>query len=130
MTASRAGPNGSEQRRHHEQGAKKEHTGRLRGPAGRRVSGGVAQAGQDPGGGDGSGDRGCGCGGRESMRGGGAMTHAERKQAREGQDYWWQYVRLNGYAFEPKNAGLKRLSRNLDVSVTHLRKCIHAYLSA
>ncbi len=48
----------------------------------------------------------------------------------EGRDYWYQYVRLNGYAFEPTAKGLQILSRNLDIKISHLRKCIHLYLSA
>ena len=46
----------------------------------------------------------------------------------EGRDYWYQYIRINGYAFEPKNDGLKKLSKNIDINIKHLRKCITAYL--
>jgi hypothetical protein len=58
------------------------------------------------------------------------MTLEQQARASEGRDYWYQYVRLNGYAFEPNDKGLKVLSQNLDVSVPHLRRCIHAHLSA
>jgi rRNA-processing protein FCF1 len=58
------------------------------------------------------------------------MTLEQHARASEGRDYWHQYVRLNGYAFATNDKGLKVLSRNLDISVPHLRRCIHAYLSA
>ncbi len=48
----------------------------------------------------------------------------------EGRSYWIQYVILNGYAFEPTESGLKRLSHDLDVSIPHLRHMIHMFLSA
>ena len=48
----------------------------------------------------------------------------------EGHDYWLQYGRLNGYTFRPTSEGLKKLSRNLDVNIPHLRKCINVYLEA
>lgn len=58
------------------------------------------------------------------------MTTVKMKFAKEGRDYWQQYVMLNGYAFRPTEDGLKKLSRNLDLNVPHLRKCINAYLEA
>lgn len=58
------------------------------------------------------------------------MTFEQRKYAKEGRDYWLQYVSINGYSFSPKEDGLKKLSRNLDLNIPHLRKCINAYLSA
>ena len=58
------------------------------------------------------------------------MTQAQRDLAKNGQDYWFQYTRLNGYAFEPTSDGLAKLSRNLDLNVPHLRECINAYLEA
>jgi len=58
------------------------------------------------------------------------MTTTETKESGLGQSYWMQYVKINGYAFEPTERGLKALSRNLDVNVPHLRKCINAYLEA
>lgn len=58
------------------------------------------------------------------------MTTDQMKYAKEGRDYWQQYVTVNGYAFSPTEDGLKKLSRNLDLNVPHLRKCINAYLSA
>jgi len=58
------------------------------------------------------------------------MTTAQTRLAAEGRDYWQQYIYLNGFAMEPTDAGLRTLSRNLDISIAHLRKCIHLYLSA
>jgi cobalamin biosynthesis Co2+ chelatase CbiK len=48
----------------------------------------------------------------------------------EGKDHWYQYVKLNGYAFEPNEEGLKKLSKDLDISVRHLKKCINIYLES
>lgn len=58
------------------------------------------------------------------------MTTEQMRYAKEGRDYWQQYVTVNGYAFRPTEAGLEKLSRNLDLNVPHLRKCITAYLEA
>jgi hypothetical protein len=58
------------------------------------------------------------------------MTTEQMKYAKEGRDYWQQYVAVNGYAFRPTEDGLKKLSRNLDLNVPYLRKCINAYLEA
>jgi hypothetical protein len=58
------------------------------------------------------------------------MNTVEMQNAKLGKDYWQQYVNLNGYAFSPTETGLKKLSRNLDLNIPHLRKCINAYLSA
>lgn len=58
------------------------------------------------------------------------MSIEQRKIATEGSDYWLHYVRLNGYAFRPTRDGLAKLSRNLDVNVKHLARCITAYLEA
>jgi hypothetical protein len=59
---------------------------------------------------------------------GGAMNLEQRHLAIEGRDYWGQYVRLNGYAFQPNVEGLKKLSRNIDISISRLRHCITIYL--
>jgi hypothetical protein len=58
------------------------------------------------------------------------MTTTESRLAGEGKSFWQQYVNLNGYAFSPTEEGLKKLSRNLDVNIPWLRKCINLYLSA
>ena len=58
------------------------------------------------------------------------MTTAEMADAQRGQDYWYQYIRLNGYAFAPTTAGLNALSRNLDLNIPHLQRCINRYLEA
>jgi len=56
------------------------------------------------------------------------MTKQERFS--EGRDLWLQYVNLNGYAFEPTNDGLKKLSRNLDLNIPYLRKMINFFLES
>lgn len=48
----------------------------------------------------------------------------------EGRTLWLEYVRVNGYAWEPTEEGLKRLSRLLDLNAPYIRKCINAYLEA
>jgi hypothetical protein len=48
----------------------------------------------------------------------------------QGRDYWFQYLTVNGYAFRPTEDGLKKLSRNLDLNVPHLRKYINIFLEA
>jgi hypothetical protein len=47
--------------------------------------------------------------------------------AKEGQGYWQQYVEIVGYAWITA-AGLEQVSRMLDINVSHLRKCISAFL--
>ena len=58
------------------------------------------------------------------------MTTEQTHEAEQGRDYWYEYVRLNGYAFYPTEEGLKHLSRNLDLNIPHLRRCITRYLEA
>ena len=58
------------------------------------------------------------------------MTTAEIQTAKLGKGYWHQYVKLNGYAFQPNHDGLTVLSRNLDLNTKHLSQCITAYLEA
>jgi len=48
----------------------------------------------------------------------------------QGRDFWYQYQKLNGYAFRPNDNGLQVLSRNLDVNIAWLRKCINIFLEA
>jgi len=57
-------------------------------------------------------------------------TIEQRKAFELGRSYWMQYIRLNGYAFEPTNTGLSVLSRNLDVNISHLRRHINLFLEA
>ena len=61
---------------------------------------------------------------------GNQMTIEQTKKFYLGKDYWNQYVFLNGYSWEPTNSGLKKLSKNLDVNMPHLRECINTYLEA
>ena len=59
------------------------------------------------------------------------MTYSEKHQKFEqGRGYWQQYIKLNGYSFEPTEEGLKKLSRNLDLNIKHLREYINFYLEA
>jgi len=53
-----------------------------------------------------------------------------RKKFYLGRDYWFEYVRVNGYSFEPNQMGLKKLARLLDLTVPHVRECINVYLEA
>jgi len=56
------------------------------------------------------------------------MTKQERFN--EGKDLWFEYVRVNGYSFQPTNTGLSKLSRLLDLNKPYIQKCINAYLEA
>jgi hypothetical protein len=47
-----------------------------------------------------------------------------------GKDYWFEYVRINGYSFNPKEKELKVLSKMLDLKVSHVRHCINTYLES
>ena len=62
------------------------------------------------------------------------MTINERKEFSRifelGRSYWLQYQKLNGYSFRPNEKGLNSLSRNLDLNIPHLRKCINTFLEA
>jgi hypothetical protein len=48
----------------------------------------------------------------------------------EGRDYWYQYIKINGYSLYPNEEGLKKLSKNIDINIPHLRKCINTFLEA
>ena len=48
----------------------------------------------------------------------------------EGRGYWLEYVRINGYAFEPNRAGLRKLSQTNGVALSHLARSITAFLEA
>ena len=56
------------------------------------------------------------------------MTIEEMKKVRLGRHYWQEYVNVNGYAFAPSSKGIVKLSRLLDLTQTHIRQCINAYL--
>ena len=51
-------------------------------------------------------------------------------QFSEGRGYWLYYVKINGYAFRPTEAGLQKIARLLDLNVPYLRKTINVYLEA
>ena len=58
------------------------------------------------------------------------MTLEQHQLFIEGRDYWYQYLRLNDWRTEPNRPGLRKLSRNLDIHVQRLMRCIHIFLSA
>ncbi len=58
------------------------------------------------------------------------MTQQDQQLFYQGKDFWYEYVNLNGYAFRPNKEGLNRLSKNLDVNVPYLKKCINIFLDA
>jgi len=47
----------------------------------------------------------------------------------EGRDLWWEYVRVNGYSWEPTDAGISKLARLLDLRQKYIRQKINAYLN-
>lgn len=58
------------------------------------------------------------------------MTVNNRIYFFEGRDYWYQYLKVNGDAFRPNEDGLKKLSKNIDINVPYLRKCINIILES
>lgn len=58
------------------------------------------------------------------------MKRPKHSDFEMGRSIWAEYVRVNGYAFEPKESGLKKLSRLLDLNVSYLRKMINAFLES
>jgi len=54
----------------------------------------------------------------------------KRKLFSDGHDLWYEYIRVNGYSWTFNNAGLKKLSRSLDLNIPYLRKRINAFLEA
>jgi hypothetical protein len=58
------------------------------------------------------------------------MTIEQSKLFYEGRDYWYQYQKINGYAFSPNEEGLKKLSKDIDINIPHLKKCINTFLEA
>jgi hypothetical protein len=58
------------------------------------------------------------------------MTIEQRQLATEGRALWFEYVRVNGYAFCPNRDGLKKLCRLLDLTIPWVEKRITAYLEA
>jgi hypothetical protein len=56
------------------------------------------------------------------------MTIEQSRKWGLGQSYWLEYVRMNGYAVEANKDGLRKLSKNLDLNILHLRECINLYL--
>lgn len=58
------------------------------------------------------------------------MTTQMMMKARLGRGYWFEYVRVNGYAFRPTQAGIAKLSRRLDLTRAHISECIQSYLDA
>jgi hypothetical protein len=47
---------------------------------------------------------------------------------KEGKELWFEYVRVNGYAFNPNLNGLKKLCRLLDLNISWVKKRINLYL--
>ena len=48
----------------------------------------------------------------------------------EGKNLWFEYIKVNDYAFTPTEKGLTKLSRQLDLNKSFIRKCINIYLEA
>ena len=56
------------------------------------------------------------------------MNSDRYKMFFEGRSFWHKYLELNGYAFEPKEDGLKKLSSKLGIKKSYIRKCINVFL--
>lgn len=57
------------------------------------------------------------------------MTIEENTLWTEGRGLWYEYVRVNGYSWEPCRDGLKKLARLLDLTVAYISKRIWVYLN-
>jgi hypothetical protein len=66
--------------------------------------------------------------GKEKLKGRQNMTSKDAEIFRDGCDLWCEYVRLNGYAWEPTAKGLSKMARLLDLKVGYIRKRINFYL--
>ena len=53
-----------------------------------------------------------------------------RRIFEKGRSFWLQYVQLNGYAFRPNMAGVKRLSQKTNIKQAELRRAINIFLEA
>jgi len=49
------------------------------------------------------------------------------KDCEEGRALWYEYIKVNGYAFKPTEKGLKELSRMLDLNVPYIRRLINKF---
>lgn len=56
------------------------------------------------------------------------MLIEEMKDFTEGRSLWYEYIRVNGYARNPTDAGLCKLSRLLDLKKTYISKLIWFFL--
>lgn len=56
------------------------------------------------------------------------MTIDQMQLVKEGKELWFEYVRVNGYAFYPNQNGLKKLCRLLDLNISWVKKRINLYL--
>ena len=54
----------------------------------------------------------------------------KQKYFQEGKNLWFEYIRINGYSFQPTSIGIGKLSRLLDLNKSYIKKCINAYLEA
>lgn len=59
------------------------------------------------------------------------MSDTDRRIAfADGRAMWQEYVRVNGYAWKPTDAGLSKLARILDLRVSYIRQRINTFLEA
>ena len=58
------------------------------------------------------------------------MTIEQMRKFKEGRLLWFEYVKINGYSFEPKRDGLRKLARLLDLKQSYIQKLINFYLEA
>jgi hypothetical protein len=58
------------------------------------------------------------------------MNTNDKRLWTDGRDFYYQYIRLNKLesGLHPTQEGLERLSRNIDINIEWLRKCIDLFL--
>ena len=56
------------------------------------------------------------------------MTTEQSKLWHEGKELWYEYIRVNGYSFNFKDAGINKLARLLDLKPSYIRQRLTIYL--
>lgn len=56
------------------------------------------------------------------------MTIEQRKLWSEGQRLWQEYINVNGYSFTFNDAGIRKLSKILDLNQKYIKERLTIYL--
>lgn len=58
------------------------------------------------------------------------MTQAGRDKWHEGRRLWFEYVAINGYSFTFNDAGIRKLSKHLDLEEKYIRERLMVYMES